>query len=251
MIMFQNKSRPLGWQPARPRGANNKSKSFLLHHQLRLTRRTRWLRQPTLGFGSGLDPKQRQFALGQANSVCQRLDRLHLRLHPVASLPQIDQVEDAEIGCSRRLGQAKRRSGFIELTNPQTKTPLGPFGFGSGVSFAKATDPEPKPKQQPNQKPPRLARGTLYTVHVVLYSSKKKSGLDPRSKNTREESATPPQTLQGICIKKKNRGINSLFTLRSANSLNNESITQTFPLYSPFIKKIEISSTSPWFRIQP
>jgi ribosomal protein L19 len=241
MIMFQNKSRPLGWQPARPRGANNKYKSFLLHHQLRLTRRPRWLRQPLL--------TQRQFALGQANSVClgaERLDRLHLRLHPVASLPQIDQVEDAEIGCSLRLGQAKRRSGFIELTNSQTKTPLGTFGFGSG-----GREPKQNQKQQPNQKPPRLARGTLYTVHVVLYSSKKKSGLDPRSKNNREESATPPQTLQGICIKKKNRGINSLFTLRSANSLNNESITQTFPLYSPFIKKIEISSTSSRFRVQP
>ncbi len=48
----------------------------------------------------------------------------------------------------------------------------------------------------------------------------------------------PLHNIQGICIKKKNLGWNSYFTIKSL--INNETIIQTLPLYSPFITKIEI-----------
>ena len=48
----------------------------------------------------------------------------------------------------------------------------------------------------------------------------------------------PKTIVQGVCIKKKNKGLNSSFTVKQI--INNEIILQTFPLYSPFIKKIEI-----------
>ena len=46
------------------------------------------------------------------------------------------------------------------------------------------------------------------------------------------------QTIQGICIKKKNQGINTFFSIKQI--INNETVVQTFPLYSPFIKKIQV-----------
>lgn len=90
-----------------------------------------------------------------------------------------------------------------------------------------------------NSSTPRISRGTLYTVHVALYSSKKKSSSTTNNLGDGVQQAL--HTIQGICIKKKNRGINSFFCLseRSQSSLrrNNESIIQTFPLYSPFISR--------------
>lgn len=44
--------------------------------------------------------------------------------------------------------------------------------------------------------------------------------------------------IQGLCIKKKNKGIHTYFSLKQI--INNETIIQTFPLYSPFIKKIQV-----------
>ena len=50
----------------------------------------------------------------------------------------------------------------------------------------------------------------------------------------------PLHNVQGVCIKKKNQGNNSYFSIKCL--INNETIIQTFPLYSPFIKKISILS---------
>lgn len=48
----------------------------------------------------------------------------------------------------------------------------------------------------------------------------------------------PKTVVQGVCIKKKNKGLNSSFSIKQI--VNNEILIQTFLLYSPFIKKIEI-----------
>jgi ribosomal protein L19 len=46
--------------------------------------------------------------------------------------------------------------------------------------------------------------------------------------------------VQGVCIKKKNQGNYSYFSIKCL--INNETLIQTFPLYSPFIKKIQVLS---------
>ena len=44
------------------------------------------------------------------------------------------------------------------------------------------------------------------------------------------------QAFEGVCIAKKNRGVNSAFTVRKISS--NEGVERTFPLYSPKIESI-------------
>jgi large subunit ribosomal protein L19 len=66
---------------------------------------------------------------------------------------------------------------------------------------------------------PFFKKGTLLSIDLRYYQG-------------------PLHNIQGICIKKKNQGLNSYFSIKSL--INNEMIIQTFPLYSPFIKKIEI-----------
>ena len=46
------------------------------------------------------------------------------------------------------------------------------------------------------------------------------------------------QIFEGVCIAKKNRGINSAFTVRKISY--NEGVEKVFPLYSPNISKIEV-----------
>lgn len=46
------------------------------------------------------------------------------------------------------------------------------------------------------------------------------------------------QAYQGICIARRNRGINSAFTVRKIS--NGEGVERVFPLYSPKIDSIEV-----------
>lgn len=46
------------------------------------------------------------------------------------------------------------------------------------------------------------------------------------------------QNLIGVCIAKKNRGINSSFTIRTV--LNGEGVEHTFPLYSPLVQQVQV-----------
>lgn len=46
------------------------------------------------------------------------------------------------------------------------------------------------------------------------------------------------QVFEGVCIARKNRGINSSFTVRKIS--HGEGVERIFPLYSPKIAKIEI-----------
>ena len=52
------------------------------------------------------------------------------------------------------------------------------------------------------------------------------------------------QKIQGVCIKKKNQGNTSYFSLSCLVSAggSNETLIQTFLLYSPYIKEIKILS---------
>ena len=51
------------------------------------------------------------------------------------------------------------------------------------------------------------------------------------------------QYFEGVCIAKKNRDINSSFTVRKISF--GEGVERTFALYSPIISSIKINSTSP------
>ena len=62
-----------------------------------------------------------------------------------------------------------------------------------------------------------FAKGSLLSVTVILFNKSE-------------------QTLNGICLKKKNKGLNSSFTIK--HTTNGEVAIQTFPLYSPFLKEI-------------
>jgi large subunit ribosomal protein L19 len=46
------------------------------------------------------------------------------------------------------------------------------------------------------------------------------------------------QAFEGVCILKKNRGVNSSFTVRKMSS--NEGVERRFPLHSPKIESIEV-----------
>lgn len=45
------------------------------------------------------------------------------------------------------------------------------------------------------------------------------------------------QAFEGVCIRKKNRGVKSSFTVRKIS--NGEGVERTFPLYSPKIESIK------------
>jgi len=72
---------------------------------------------------------------------------------------------------------------------------------------------------------PFFKRGSLLTIHIILHGQGPKQTV---------------QSYQGLCIRKKNQGIDSSFTIK--HLVNNESILQTFPLFSPFIRKIQVVS---------
>ena len=76
-----------------------------------------------------------------------------------------------------------------------------------------------KLKKIPNFKP-----GDIVTVHVKIIEKK------------RERT----QAFEGVCIAKKNAGINSSFTIRKISY--GEGVERIFPLYSPNVAKIEIKT---------
>ena len=55
-----------------------------------------------------------------------------------------------------------------------------------------------------------------------------------------EKKRTRDQAFEGMCISKKNAGINSSFTVRKISY--GEGVERVFPLYSPNISKIELKT---------
>ena len=70
---------------------------------------------------------------------------------------------------------------------------------------------------------PDFAPGDTVRIHVKVVEG------------TRERI----QMFEGVCIGRKNRGVNSSFTVRKIS--HSEGVERVFPLYSPKIAKIEIA----------
>ena len=70
---------------------------------------------------------------------------------------------------------------------------------------------------------PEFAPGDTVRIHVKV------------KEGTRERV----QLFEGVCIARKNRGVNSSFTVRKIS--HGEGVERVFPLYSPRIAKIEIA----------
>ena len=56
----------------------------------------------------------------------------------------------------------------------------------------------------------------------------------------KEKKRERNQAFEGVCISKKNAGINSSFTVRKISY--GEGVERVFPLYSPNLSKIEVKS---------
>ena len=56
----------------------------------------------------------------------------------------------------------------------------------------------------------------------------------------KEKKRDRDQAFEGVCISKKNAGINSSFTVRKISY--GEGVERVFPLYSPNVSKIEVKS---------
>ena len=70
---------------------------------------------------------------------------------------------------------------------------------------------------------PEFAPGDTVRIHVKV------------KEGTRERV----QLFEGVCIARKNRGVNSSFTVRKIS--HGEGVERVFPLYSPRIAKIEVA----------
>jgi large subunit ribosomal protein L19 len=46
------------------------------------------------------------------------------------------------------------------------------------------------------------------------------------------------QAYEGVCIARRNRGLNSSFTVRKIS--NGEGVERVFPLYSPFVEDVKV-----------
>ena len=55
-----------------------------------------------------------------------------------------------------------------------------------------------------------------------------------------EEERSRTQVFEGVCIARKNNGVNSNFTVRKLS--HGEGVERVFPLFSPIIDKIEVST---------
>ncbi len=73
-----------------------------------------------------------------------------------------------------------------------------------------------------DQEPPAFAPGDTVRVNVKV----------------REGSRERVQAFEGVCIARRNRGLNSAFTVRKLSY--GEGVERVFPLYSPRIDSIEV-----------
>jgi large subunit ribosomal protein L19 len=90
-----------------------------------------------------------------------------------------------------------------------------------------------------NRPVPEFAPGDTVRVTVVVEDDK---AAEKPAKGERGAKAEKPhrrtQAFEGVCIARKNSGINSNFTLRKISY--GEGVERVFPLYSPRITAIEV-----------
>ncbi|HXZ02864.1 MAG TPA: 50S ribosomal protein L19 [Stellaceae bacterium] len=83
---------------------------------------------------------------------------------------------------------------------------------------------------------PDFAPGDTIRVTVVVEEDKATEKPEKGAKEEKPHRRT--QAFEGICIARKNAGINSSFTLRKISY--GEGVERVFPLYSPRITAIEV-----------
>ncbi len=85
---------------------------------------------------------------------------------------------------------------------------------------------------------PEFAPGDTIRVTIVVEDERT---TEKPEKGHKEETAKPhrrTQAFEGVCIARKNAGVNSSFTLRKISY--GEGVERVFPLYSPRITAIEV-----------
>ena len=85
---------------------------------------------------------------------------------------------------------------------------------------------------------PEFAPGDTVRVTVVVEEDKSAEKPEKGEKAKDEKPHRRTQAFEGVCIARKNAGINSSFTLRKISY--GEGVERVFPLYSPRITAIEV-----------
>ncbi len=86
---------------------------------------------------------------------------------------------------------------------------------------------------------PDFAPGDTVRVTVVVEDDKLSEKAEKAQKGQKDEKPhRRTQAFEGVCIARKNSGINSSFTLRKISY--GEGVERIFPLYSPRITAIEV-----------
>ena len=85
---------------------------------------------------------------------------------------------------------------------------------------------------------PEFAPGDTVRVTVVVEEDKAAEKPEKGQKEKDEKPHRRTQAFEGVCIARKNAGINSSFTLRKISY--GEGVERIFPLYSPRITLIEV-----------
>ena len=83
---------------------------------------------------------------------------------------------------------------------------------------------------------PEFAPGD--TVRVTVLVEEDKAAEKPEKGQKAEKPHRRAQAFEGVCIARKNAGINSSFTLRKISY--GEGVERIFPLYSPRVTAIEV-----------
>ncbi len=86
---------------------------------------------------------------------------------------------------------------------------------------------------------PSFRPGDTLRVHVLLVDKVeggKASKVGKAAKAGKERSR--PQVFEGVCIRRRNHGISSTFTVRKISS--GIGVERVFPLYSPRVDRIEV-----------
>jgi len=91
-------------------------------------------------------------------------------------------------------------------------------------------------QEQMQREIPDFGPGDTLRVHVLLVE-KAIAGKKSKTKTEAKERSRP-QIFEGVCIRRRNHGISSTFTVRKISS--GVGVERVFPLYSPRVDRIEV-----------
>ena len=93
-------------------------------------------------------------------------------------------------------------------------------------------------KQLAKRPVPEFAPGDTVRVTVVVEEDRTAEKPEKGEKAKDEKPHRRTQAFEGVCIARKNAGINSNFTLRKISY--GEGVERVFPIYSPMIDSIKL-----------